>query len=540
MGKSFFVKRGLLFTMLMSITFIIFNHPMFSKADTSTDSNSVYLSDIEWKDATGGKGEVPSKDTAANGNPIVLADNNGKPAEFNKGIGTLADSEIVYDISDLDYKYLTTWVGADKNLADENSSVQFEIYVDDELEYESDKMKDAKPMEYSTVKIADAQELTLVVKSTGSDNDTDYGDWADIQLHKTNPVKSNTEDIKEYENMDLVFNDEFNSSEIDMEKWGFATAPENGSHHYANKVGEDENIWIKDGNLNIRANEYEGNDDYKSTSGAVATENKFSFRYGRVDVRAKVPAETGMWPAIWMMPENPDYEWPMDGEIDIMELISQEPNKIYSTLHSGIANDSDYYFNEGGTITQNRGTYYDDYHIYSMEWEPTALKFYVDDQLVYEENKWENWVIDSNGDVKERDFPAPFNQEYYLKLNVATGGGWAEDVDETTRWGDRTTMKVDYVRVYQDKQSVSNIADLINIVNHYNNAGDLDEESYRALEIHLEALKLYEEKGKNEKLVKHLNNLVYLLDHQNKGEQISKEAYKDLKSGTEEYLNQLD
>src|SRR5699024_2984183 len=218
----------------------------------------------------------------------------------------------------------------------------------------------------------------------------------------------------------------------------------------------------------------------------------------------------------------------------------KEPNKIYSTLHSGIADKSDYYFNEGGTITKDRGTYYDDYHVYSMEWEPTALKFYVDDQLVYEENNWKNWIIDSNGDVKERDFTAPFNQEYYLKLNIATGGGWSEDVDETTRWGDRTTMKVDYVRVYQDKHSVSNIPDLINIVNHYNNAGDLDEESYRALEIHLEALKLYEENGKNEKLVKHLNSLVYLLDHQNKEEQISKEAYKDLKSGTEEYLNQLD
>lgn len=540
MGKNFYVKRGLLFTMLISITLIIFNHPMLSKAATTADNDSEYLSDVEWKNATGGKGEVPSKDTAADGNPIALADNNDKPAEFKKGIGTLADSEIIYDISDFDYKYLTTWVGADKNLADENSSVQFEIYVDDELKYESDKMKDTTPMEYSTVKIADAQELKLVVKSTGSDNDSDYGNWADIQLHTTNPVKNNTEEIKQYENMDLVFNDEFNANEIDKEKWGFATAPENGSHHYANKVGEDENIWVKDGNLNIRANEYEGNEDYKSTSGAVATQNKFSFRYGRVDVRTKIPAETGMWPAIWMMPENPDYEWPLDGEIDIMELVSQEPNKIYSTLHSGIADKSDYYFNEGGTITKDRGTYYDDYHVYSMEWEPTALKFYVDDQLVYEENNWKNWIIDSNGDVKERDFPAPFNQEYYLKLNIATGGGWSEDVDETTRWGDRTTMKVDYVRVYQDKHSVSNIPDLINIVNHYNNAGDLDEESYRALEIHLEALKLYEENGKNEKLVKHLNSLVYLLDHQNKEEQISKEAYKDLKSGTEEYLNQLD
>src|SRR5699024_4736336 len=141
MGKYFYVKRGLLFTMLISITLIIFNHPMLSKAETTADNDSEYLSDVEWKNATGGKGEVPSKDTAADGNPIALADNNCKPSEFKKGIVTLADSEIIYDISDFDYKYLTTWVGADKNLADdENSSVQFEIYVDDELEYESDKM----------------------------------------------------------------------------------------------------------------------------------------------------------------------------------------------------------------------------------------------------------------------------------------------------------------------------------------------------------------------------------------------------------------
>ncbi|WP_062107568.1 NPCBM/NEW2 domain-containing protein [Bacillus niameyensis] len=535
--KSFARNVGLSL-MLLSILFTIFVQPKSLNAE-GIDNVSIYLSEIEWESAISGQGELPQKDASADGGTITLTDNNRKPVEFEKGIGIHANSEIVYDVSGLDYKYLTTWVGVDSKTTDPNASIQFKIYVDDELKYKSKAMKHTTPMEYVRVHIQAAQKLKLVVDSENG-NASSYGDWANTQLHFTDPVISNTEDIKEYENMRLIFNDEFDSAEIDNEKWALRTTPENGTHHYANVVGEGENIWVKDGNLHIQAKKYEGDGNFSSTSGAISTENKFDFRYGRVDVRAKIPSETGMWPAIWMMPANPDYGWPMAGEIDIMELISQQPNRVWSTVHSGVYNTS-YYFNGGSTLTIDRGTYYDDYHVYSLEWEPDRLSFYVDDQLVAEIRDWKNWVIDSeSGDIKEREYPAPFNRNFYLILNVATGGGWAENVNETTRWGDRTTMKVDYVRVYQKEHPISSVTDLKELVEYYDAAGDFTATSKRALGVHLTALELYEQKGEEEKVVKHLKGLNYLLDHQKKEGQIFDEAYKALTSGADRLIDQLE
>src|SRR5690625_2258215 len=118
--------------------------------------------------------------------------------------------------------------------------------------------------------------------------------------------------------MELVFYDDFEGDQLDLTKWSYGTRPENGSHHYANKVGKGENIWIEESNLHIQAKKVKGeHEKYRSTSAMITSEGKFDFRYGRVDVRAKIPTETGMWPAIWMMPANPEYGWPMLGEIDV-------------------------------------------------------------------------------------------------------------------------------------------------------------------------------------------------------------------------------
>lgn len=256
--------------------------------------------------------------------------------------------------------------------------------------------------------------------------------------------------------MELIFHDDFRGDTLDETKWSLHTTPENGTHHYANVVGQDENIWVNDGYLHIQAKKYEGpHEKYRSTSAAITTEGKFDFMYGKVEVRAKLPTETGMWPAIWMMPARPEYGWPMLGEIDIMELISDEPNKVWSTIHSGIYQTEDYYFHKGETFTLEEGTFFDDFHMFTFDWEPERMRFYVDEHLVVEIDQWKNWVADivdgKPENIQEKPFPTPFNRNFYLKLNLATGG-WSQDVDETTQWGIRTTMKVDYVKVYQ-KQS---------------------------------------------------------------------------------------
>lgn len=496
---------------------------------------NMYLSDLEWESATTGEGEAPDKDKNQQGETLTLVNNRRNSVEFEKGIGTKAESEIIYDLSKMDYNYFTAWVGADNKLAERKSSVQFEIYVDDELRYQSRNMGFTTPMEYVHVNIRDAEKLKLVVKDGPLKSDANFAIWADAQLHMENPIIRNVEEIKEYDGMVLIFNEEFDSDEIDTEKWQLRNHPENGTHHYANVVGEGENIWVKDGNLHIQAKKYEGDGNYSTTSAAISTENKFYFRYGRVDVRAKLPTEAGMWPAIWMMPEKPDYGWPMAGEIDIMELISQEPDKIWSTIHSGIYDRKSYYFNSGSTLTIDQGTFFDDYHVFSMEWEPNRMAFYVDDELVVEITEWKNYVLKAAQPV-EREYPLPFNRYFYLIINLATGG-WSQDINDSTRFGERTTMLVDYVRVYQKEHKVDNISDLIDLVNYFDSAGDFTEEAKTALLTHLDEMKALEE---HEKMIEKLTAFKELIEELNNEEQILfVDAYEGLLEGADELISKL-
>lgn len=457
------IIRLAIMVLSFSIIFAVFLQFMTSRSSDSENNEGgnepMYLSDMDWNSAT----NDPTKDISRDDEKIILKNNNHELIEFEKGISMKANSEIIYDLSDLNYKYLTAWVGVNDG-SNDNSSLQLQIFADDTLKYESKSgqkaMTHSTPMEYVNIDISETDMLKLVVKQVDQEQEGEisHAEFGDIQLHVENPVVRNSNDIPEYEGMTLIFNDEFDGDEIDSEKWQLSTVPENGSHQYANVVGKDENIWQEDGNLIIQAKKYEGNEEYKTTSASLMSEDLFDFRYGRVDVRAKIPAETGMWPAIWMMPQDADYGWPMAGEIDIMELVSQEPNKIYSTIHSGVYN-TPYYNNPGGTLRIKDGTFHDDYHTYTMIWEPGVFSFFVDDELVGELSNWENHVTEVGSDAKtKRDYPTPFDKNFYFKLNLATGGGWSEDVDESTRFGDRTSLKFDYIRVYQEDKPAYNYA----------------------------------------------------------------------------------
>lgn len=409
----------------------------------------IYLSDLDWQTRSDYKAH--DKGTSEADHSITLSDNNNQSVLFDKGVRMLSDSEVVYDLSTYDYHYLTAWIGVDREISDPHASLKFTIYADGVLKYESKVMTKTTPMEYTTIDISNVNILKLVLNNSQDDTEAAYGNWADIKLHKENPITRNILDVKKYRGMKLIFSEDFNGDLLNHDKWTTRTGPENGSHHYENTIGKDENIWVEDGNLVIQVKPYTGDKDYKTTSGHIVTRDNFSFQYGRVDVRAKLPVETGMWPAIWMMPQDPVYHWPMDGEIDIMELVSQTPNRIFSTIHSGVANSNnpEHYHRAGDSLDIERGTFFDDYHVYSLVWEPEKLEFYVDDILISKLTDWKNWHTNSSGEIIERKFPKPFDQPYYLKLNVATGGNWSEDVDESTRYGERTTMLVDYVRIYQ-------------------------------------------------------------------------------------------
>ncbi|AEB76839.1 glycoside hydrolase family 16 protein [Clostridium botulinum] len=266
------------------------------------------------------------------------------------------------------------------------------------------------------------------------------------------------------EKYNLVWQDEFNENKLDTTKWRYRYTPENGSMKYTNKP---ENVYFENGNLVLSALPIKGEKPlmkngkpYSSTSGNVSTQGIAFWKYGRIDVRAKIPMEMGMWPAIWMMPEANPYGWPNDGEIDIMEALGSEKNIVYGTLHTGNIDDPKNHTrtSTGVTYKLQKGTLADDYHIYSVIWKEKSFEFLIDNKSIGKINSWPSKfkVTDiRTGKEKVLDpaFPDPFNKPFYLILNLGVGGGWGGEPNTTTSWGDKTKMFVDYVRVYQKDNS---------------------------------------------------------------------------------------
>lgn len=226
----------------------------------------------------------------------------------------------------------------------------------------------------------------------------------------------------------LIWSDEFNKDgDPDSSKWGYDLGASGwGNQELEYYTNRRENSIVEGGVLKINAikENYKGSN---YTSARLLSKGKFSFTYGKVEVRAKLPAGAGTWPAIWMLGSNSDtINWPTCGEIDIMEHRGIELNKIFSTFH--------YPGHSGGNADGNTKVISNattEFHIYSMEWSATSIKIYVDDQLVHSLANSES---------------VPFNHDFFFILNVAMGGGFGGAVDPAFT---NATMEVDYVRVYK-------------------------------------------------------------------------------------------
>lgn len=252
----------------------------------------------------------------------------------------------------------------------------------------------------------------------------------------------------------LVFEDDFNGTELNKDNWNYETHdPGWVNNELQEYTDSDENIYVKDGNLVIKAKketkEVNGEEKDWYTSGKINSKNKQNFKYGKFEIRAKGVEGQGLWPAIWMMPENENFygQWPRCGEIDIMEILGHEPNKTYSTIHYGNPHQE-----QQGYVTLEEGSFADDYHVWSLDWEPGSLKFYVDGQLVKSMNDWYT-ATEGKGEVT---FPAPFDQFFYLQFNMAIGGNWPGNPDATTNF-DNAEFMVDYVKVYQKDEYDENV-----------------------------------------------------------------------------------
>jgi beta-glucanase (GH16 family) len=170
------------------------------------------------------------------------------------------------------------------------------------------------------------------------------------------------------------------------------------------------------------------------TSSRIKTQGKKTFKYGRIDIRAILPKGSGIWPAFWLLPQNEVFGgWPKSGEIDLMEVKGGEPAKTLGTLHYGPGPGSTYI---SRNYTLPAGNFNDQFHVFSLEWKQDQIKWLVDDNVFSTINK---------ADIGANNWP--FNELFYLIINLAVGGNFPGPVDANTQFPQ--WLIVDYLRVYQ-------------------------------------------------------------------------------------------
>lgn len=250
------------------------------------------------------------------------------------------------------------------------------------------------------------------------------------------------EPVEVGDTLQLVWSDEFDGDQLDPEVWFFETG--DGSQYGIPGWGNNElqyylpdNAQLDGGMLQITARR-EQIGAFRYTSARINTRDRFAFRYGRFEARMRLPAGQGVWPAFWMLAQDSPYgTWAASGEIDIMEgvnLGAAGGNRIYGTIHYGGEFPDNLRSGESYVVATDVTS---DFHVYAVEWDPTEIRWYVDDILYAVRNTWSSTAA---------PFPAPFDQPFYVIFNVAVGGNFPGAPDPNTEFP--VTMEVDWVRVY--------------------------------------------------------------------------------------------
>lgn len=238
-----------------------------------------------------------------------------------------------------------------------------------------------------------------------------------------------------YPGYTLAWADEFNSKTINASSWNFESGNNGGwgnneLEYYTDRT---QNAFVSEGNLILEARQENFNGS-AYTSTRMTTKDKKVFKFGRVDIRAKLPSTQGIWPALWMLGNNiGSVGWPACGEIDMMELLGQQPNKIYGTIHWGTSVAT--HGSVGTNYVLPSGSFDQEFHVYSMVWKENSIKLYIDDVEFFSA---------ISGDVTG---PYPFNNDFFFIFNIAVGGNWPGAPNGSTVFPQR--MIIDYIRVFQ-------------------------------------------------------------------------------------------
>ncbi len=254
--------------------------------------------------------------------------------------------------------------------------------------------------------------------------------------------------LEAYENCDVpeidgnyvcVWADEFNGDTLDLDKWNIEYNGFGGGNQEL-QFYKGDNIFVRDGKLEIEARkEYYSQKNY--TSGRINSKYKGEFTYGKIEFAAKVPTGNGTWSAVWMLPTMNTYgTWPHSGEIDILEHVGYDPNKVFASTHTTKYNHMD---NEALTFSKTLYEATETFNVYTLEWMPGTMIMHVNDERIGEFN----YTPAFNQDVPYDDV-YPFDQVFHLIINLAIGGIWGgiEGIDDSIF---PTSMYVDYIRWYQ-------------------------------------------------------------------------------------------
>jgi beta-glucanase (GH16 family) len=248
----------------------------------------------------------------------------------------------------------------------------------------------------------------------------------------------------------LIWSDEFNYVGLpNKKKWTFEKGHQRNREQQYYTVNKKENAWVKNGCLTITGRKATiKNEQYKPnssawetkdslayyTSASVTTLGKAAWKYGRIEIRAKLPNGKGIWPAIWMMGNNRNLvQWPTCGEIDIMEFVGTDTNHVHSAVHYE-QNTVDGFASATNKIFVQQP--YEQFNIYALEWTTEKLSFYFNDSLYHSFNI-------NKANYKNTN---PFKKPFYLIINLAMGANWPGPIDDDAL---PQSFVIDYVRVYQ-------------------------------------------------------------------------------------------
>lgn len=245
----------------------------------------------------------------------------------------------------------------------------------------------------------------------------------------------------------LTFEDMFDGAQVDGAKWQLqlGTGQSEGLTNWGNNEQQSyqaENAVVENGLLTIYARQ-EIKDGMPYTSARLCTLDLFSQCYGRFEARIRLPKGEGFWPAFWLMPKDQVYgAWAASGEIDIMEAKGRLPGLTYHTIHFGGTRPGNTFVSKSYVLPKETG---DGFHVYALEWEEKELRWYVDDALAVTQRLW---------NTKGYAYPAPFDQPFFMIVNLAVGGNFDQSRMPGSMGGPlEAQMEVDYVRVYQREKN---------------------------------------------------------------------------------------